>query len=196
MTDAREPGREARAGRLRANLPYLVGAIGVVAGIVMAFVVPAVADDGWSADAKAAEAAAREFVTTYNTYEPDTLDEYRTRVAGLVTDEFDEVFTDSLDASEQGIIDAQISFGAVSVTSVGTTQVEGDTLDVVVTFTFTASAPDSDPISVASRVVVEVTRSSGDTWLVSDLSEIQQVQANTGAPADGTTPAPTPEPTP
>ncbi|WP_229051900.1 hypothetical protein [Aeromicrobium sp. Leaf350] len=195
MTDAREPGRTGWGALLRARWPYVVGVLGLVAGLVMALVLPAVAGDGWSKDAKAAEAAASEFVTTYNTYDPTSLDDYRTRIAGLVTDEFDEVFTDSLDASEQSIIDAQLSFGGVSVTSVGATQVTDDTVNVVVVFQFTATSPSTQPITVGGRVILELTR-SGDAWLVSDLSEIQSVQAGSGAPADGSTPVPTPEVTP
>lgn len=175
-------------------MAYALGLLGLVAGVVMAFVLPAVGSDGWSADAKSAESVASDFVTSFNTYSADDLDDYRARVGELVTDEFEQTFLDQLAEAEAGLVTSQVSFSGVSVTSTGVTQMDADSAAVVVTFTFVVDSATTDPATVASRVIVDLVR-SGDSWIASDLAEIPQVEASVGAPTEGTA-TPTPEATP
>lgn len=171
---------------------YALGVLGLVVGAVMAFVLPAVGSDGWSKDAKAAESVASEFVTTFNTYAANELDDYRARIGDLVTDEFDETFLAQLAEAEPGLVESEVSFSGVSVSSTGLTQMDADSATVVVTFTFVVDSATTEPATVASRVLVDLSR-SGASWVVSDLAEIPQVEASVGAPTGGPTPAPSPE---
>lgn len=190
MTSARATGRSTRVTAL-----YAVGLLGLVAGIVMAFVLPAVGSDGWSKEAKSAESTASEFVTSFNTYSAADLDDYRDRVGELVTDEFEQTFLDQLAEAEPGLVSSEVSFGSVVVTSTGVTQMDADSAAVVVTFTFVVDSSATDPATVASRVIVDLAR-SGSSWVASDLAEIPQVEASIGAPEAGSTPTPAPEATP
>ncbi|MCK5891361.1 MAG: hypothetical protein P1U38_06950 [Aeromicrobium sp.] len=176
-------------------MAYALGLLGLVAGVVMAFVLPAVGSDGWSADAKSAESVASDFVTSFNTYSADDLDDYRARVGELVTDEFEQTFLDQLDEAEEGLVASQVSFSGVVVTSTGVTQMDADSAAVVVTFTFVVDTAATDPSTVASRVIVDLAR-SGSSWVASDLAEIPQVEASVGAPTDGSGATPSPEVTP
>lgn len=190
MTSARATGRSTKV-----TAAYAVGLLGLVAGVVMAFVLPAVGSDGWSKDAKSAETVASDFVTSFNTYDAADLDDYRSRVGELVTDEFEKTFLDQLAEAEAGLVASQVSFSGVSVTSTGVTQMDADSAAVVVTFTFVVDSATTDPTTVASRVIVDLAR-SGESWVASDLSEIPQVEASIGAPTDGSAATPSPEATP
>lgn len=190
MTSARATGRSTRT-----SAAYAIGLLGLVAGVVMAFVLPAVGSDGWSKDAKSAESVAGDFVTSFNTYSAADLDDYRTRVGELVTDEFEQTFLDQLAEAEPGLVSSEVSFSGVVVTSTGVTQMDADSAAVVVTFTFVVDSAATDPSTVASRVIVDMTR-SGSSWVASDLAEIPQVEASVGAPSDGATATPGPEATP
>lgn len=186
MTSARGTGRSTKV-----LAAYAAGLLGLVAGVVMAFVLPAVGSDGWSKEAKSAEAVANDFVTSFNTYDATDLDAYRARVGELVTEEFDQTFLAQLDEAEEGLVAQQVSFGDVVVTSTGVTQQDADSAAVVVTFTFVVDSASTDPTTVASRVMVDLARSGSD-WIVSDLAEIPQVEASIGTTpgGGGTTPAP------
>ncbi|MEG9226912.1 hypothetical protein [Aeromicrobium sp. Sec7.5] len=179
MTSARATGRSTKV-----TVAYVVGLLGLVAGVVMAFVLPAVGSDGWSKDAKSAESVATDFVTSFNTYTADDLDDYRTRVGELVTDEFEETFLDQLAEAEPGLISSDVSFSSVVVTSAGVTTMDADSAAVVVTFTFVVDSAATEPATVASRVIVDLAR-SGSSWIASDLAEIPQVEASVGAPTEG-----------
>lgn len=190
MTAARVTGRSTGT-----TVAYALGVLGLVAGVVMAFVLPAVGSDGWSKDAKSAESIASDFVTSFNTYDSTELDDYRARVGELVTDEFEQTFLDQLDEAEAGLVASQVSFSGVVITSTGVTQMDADSAAVVVTFTFVVDSATTDPSTVASRVIVDLAR-SGSSWVASDLAEIPQVEASVDAPADGSAVTPSPEVTP
>ncbi len=199
MTQAREPGRAGRVSRALTwrALPWTIGVVGVVAGVVMALGVPVLGlgTDDWSKDAKAAEAAATDFVVTFNTYSADALDDYRSRVSGLVTDDFNEVFLQQLADAEANLTASQVAFSDVVVTSKGLVQRDGDTASVVVTFTLAVDSATTEPVTLASRVIVDVTK-SGSTWLASDMTEIAPVDASATDPGATPSPTPTPEATP
>ncbi len=196
MTEARETGLRGRVGT---RLPYVLGVLGVVAGIVMAFVLPAVGSDGWSEDAKSAESAASGFVTTCFTIDPADPDAGTAALEDLVTDAFTNSCFDLIapgDEEKAALAQAQITFGNVNVTSTGVTQIDGDSANVAVSFSFSGASPQAAaPAPLAARGIVALVK-EGDDWKVADYSDIVQVEAVIGAPTDGTTPAPTPEATP
>lgn len=194
MTSARETGRPSRPALL-----YVLGLVGIVAGLVMAFLMPAVGDDGWSKQAKSAESVASGFITSCYSIDTTDVEASTAELKDVVTDSFDTSCLDLLAPSaeeKQVLANSQVTFGNVVVSSTGTTQLDGDSANVVVTFSFTATAPAAaSPAPLATRGIVQLVKQGGD-WKVNDFSEIPQVEASIGAPTDGSAATPSPEATP
>lgn len=174
--------------RLLIVVPTVIGVLGLVTGLVLAFVVPRVISDDWSQEAKAASAAAEDFVVAFNTYDAAELDDYRERVAGLVTEPLQEVISANLDEAEELLVQDQRSSGGVSVRSIGITELDEDSATAIVVFTVSLRGGEGQPVVAGSRTFVELAR-SGSAWKVNDYTEIPLASAEAGAPED-TTPAP------
>ncbi len=175
MKAAGNLGRQART-----NWPFLVGALGVVAGLIMAFVVPAVADSSWSKQAKAAESVASDFIVTCYAIDTQDVEATASALKPLVTDEFTTTCLDFLaptDEEKAAFASSQVTFGDTVISSIGTPQVDGDSANVLVTYSFTATSPQATTaIPFASRGIVHLAKVDDD-WLVNDFSEIVQVDA-------------------
>ncbi|MFT4298606.1 MAG: hypothetical protein QM597_03075 [Aeromicrobium sp.] len=169
-----------RIGGNPSTVLMVLGALGVIAGLVMAFVVPAVSDDGWSKDAKAAEAVANQFLETCYEVDPADPDATKKALDPLVTESFTATCLDLLaptDEEKNALGSAQLVFGNVVVNSAATTQLDGDSANVLVAFSFTATTAQSASIApLAARGIVHLSKTDG-TWRVNDFSEIQQVEA-------------------
>lgn len=177
--------------RLLIVVPVVIGVLGLVTGLVLAFVVPRVVSDDWSQDAKAASAAAEDFVVTFNTYDAAELDDYRERVDGLVTDSLQEAIGTNLDEAEPTMVQSQQTSSGVSVRSIGVTELDADSATAVVVFTFTLGSEGGQPTAVGARTFVELTKDGSD-WKVNDYTEIPIASAAVSAP-DATTPPEAPQ---
>ncbi|MFT4189451.1 MAG: hypothetical protein QM621_12820 [Aeromicrobium sp.] len=176
---------ERRGAWLRERWPYAVGVFGVLLGLFLAFGMPRLADDGWSSDAKAVEKAASEFVVAYHTLDSADLDDHRERVGSLVTKQFDADVLETMAATAdmEAVASQQAVLGDVEVRAVGTTQLDGDSADVVVVYSFAVRTGENDPLLWNDRGVVSLVKEDG-AWKVSDFAVIPPVGAVLGDDAD------------
>ena len=169
-------------------------AIGLVLGLLGAFLPKFIGDDGdtyGGADRELVISRANDFATAYNTYNVAEVDDYQKRLKGLLTPKYDEQFVQVTNAVFEALKDKKQNSGEAKVRGVAIESIDEDSAEAIVAVDATISNTDNKAAVVRHfRWKVSFAK-SGDEWLVSNFESVAAVTATAGDPS-ATAPTPTP----